>query len=185
MPTATAPTSVTLTGATLNGTVDAGNEVTDVRFRVDDNSDFSSSLTTIDATQSPLPAANGGVAVSVPITGLTTGTTYYVRVEADNGTSGAFVNSAPVSFIPSALQAVTTGVFSNVTSSSARLAGTVTPNGLATQARFRYGTSPNSTQYTPIINAGAGTSAVPVEADITGLPANRRIYYTLRTDRVN
>ncbi|HWI22849.1 MAG TPA: hypothetical protein VNT22_09575, partial [Baekduia sp.] len=165
--------------ATLNADVapNGGTSPT-VVFRFSTTDMTAATGTTVGATLVPSTTT-----YAATVTGLTPGATYYYRAEATN--DGGTTPGTPETFTTKPSQLVTTGAFSNLTSSSAHLAGSVNPNGLATQARFRYGTSPNSQQFTPVVNVGAGTAAVPFEADIAGLPANRRIYYTLRTDRVD
>jgi phosphodiesterase/alkaline phosphatase D-like protein len=59
----------------------------------------------------------------------------------------------------------------SITENSATLNGTVNPNGLATRAWFEYGTDPGLQTYasSPDQDAGDGTSAQPVSADLGSL----------------
>jgi hypothetical protein len=178
-PTATnGPASnVTLTTATLNGVVSTDASVS-VHFEWGTDQNLSGST----ATDIQNFSAGASQPVTASISPLTPGVTYFFQLIANNG--GGDVAATPISsFVASQKQDVFTGAFSNLTSSSAHVAGTVTPNGLATQSRFRYGTSTGSQQFTPVVMNGAGTTPVAMEADLAGLPAFTRIYYTLRTDR--
>jgi hypothetical protein len=174
----TTETNVYSFQATLNADAAAnGGTSPTVVFRYSTTDSSAATGTQVSATLVPSTTT-----YTATISGLTPGTTYHYRAEATN--DGGTTPGTAQSFSTKPSQIVTTGAFSNLSSSSVHLAGTVNPNGLATQARFRYGTTPNSQQFTPVINVGAGTTAVPFEADIASLPANRRIYYALRTDRV-
>jgi hypothetical protein len=66
--------------------------------------------------------------------------------------------------------AVVTGAPTEVTSTSAMLNGTVTPNGAATTYSFVYGTSRYSA-HTAIGSAGEGTEPIAVSARVEGLTA--------------
>ena len=77
---------------------------------------------------------------------------------------------------------VTTGSASSVGSSSATVAGTVNPNGLATTYHFDYG---SSTSYgsqapgSPYPSAGSGTTAQSVSTNLTGLSAGTTYHFRL------
>ncbi|MGH2918320.1 MAG: hypothetical protein ACRDLS_06945 [Solirubrobacteraceae bacterium] len=74
---------------------------------------------------------------------------------------------------------VTTGGATKITSTTARIVGTIIPNGAKTTYRFHYGTSTLYGTSTPIKVAGSGTTKVTVRADITGLAPNTRYHYRL------
>jgi hypothetical protein len=77
------------------------------------------------------------------------------------------------------LPSVTTLAVSQVAFSGATLNGTVNPNGLPATARFEYGLTTNYGTLTASQSAGAGTSAVPVQATLTGLSPNTTYHYRL------
>jgi hypothetical protein len=81
-----AATSVTTTGATLNGTVNANNASTTVTFEYGATTSYGSSVT---AVPSPL-AGSSNTTVSAPLTGLTPDTTYHYRVAGSSVTGKAF-----------------------------------------------------------------------------------------------
>jgi uncharacterized protein (TIGR03437 family) len=74
---------------------------------------------------------------------------------------------------------VTTGAASAVTTNAATLAGSVNPNGVDTHVWFAYGISSSLSvsTLTPQQDAGSGTSAVPISANITGLNPSTTYYF--------
>jgi len=180
-PTATtdAATSIASTSATLNGTVNArGNNTTALNFTISTVSDLSSGVTTVSTTPSQA-TGSGNTSVSATITGLTTGTTYYYRVNVSNingSNSGAIL-----SFTPSAAPSVTTGSAS-VSGVNATLSGTVNPNGSTTTSlRFIYGTSATLTSDTATAtvspSAYSGASNNSFSYSLSGLNAATTYYY--------
>ncbi len=73
----------------------------------------------------------------------------------------------------------TTGAASDVTQTSATLAGTVDPQGLATTYGFEYGTSSSYGLQTPDVEAGSGTGAVGASGGLTGLTNDTTYHYRL------
>ena len=96
----------------------------------------------------------------------------------DDGYSGWSAQDYLVS-VPSA----TSNSATNVTSSSARLNGSINPNGVSTSAYFEYGLSTSYGGNTSPGSFGSGTSNVPIQSDITGLNSNTTFHY--RTVAVN
>jgi Fibronectin type III domain len=74
---------------------------------------------------------------------------------------------------------VTTGAASAVTDTSAKVTGSVNPNGQATSYAFEYGTSTQYTQQTAVQNAGSGTKPVTVTAELTGLRPGTTYHFRL------
>jgi hypothetical protein len=74
---------------------------------------------------------------------------------------------------------VTTGPAENVTTSGARVTGTVNPNGAQTSYHFEYGTSTSYGLSTPDNDAGAGNADLGVSASLTGLTAQTTYHYRL------
>lgn len=174
-----APSNVYSFQATANATIDVGGEDTTVRFVYGTDA----TLTTGTQLTGPQVISTNG-AISTPITGLTPATTYFFRVTATNPSGND--SGAIQSFSTAPVQVATTDSATNITSSSALLLGTLNPNGLPTQARFIWGTSPTKlTRFTPSPSTVhlTGSTAQQVAIPLTGLPANTTIYYQLRTDR--
>ena len=88
---------------------------------------------------------------------------------------GFAVNTTGINDAPT----VTTNSASSVTSSSATLNGTVNPNGEATTYYFEYGVDTSYGSTTSSSSAGSGTSAVSVNAPISGLISDTTYHYRL------
>ena len=82
-------------------------------------------------------------------------------------------------YIPPPVPGVTTGSAINVTSDSAKLNGTINPNGLATTYYFQCGKTTAYGDETSAQSAGSGTGNVAVSADLTGLSHNTTYHYRL------
>jgi phosphodiesterase/alkaline phosphatase D-like protein len=137
--------------------------------------------TTNYGTQSATAQAGSGtsaVSVHATLSGLVSGTTYHYRVVA---TSAAGTTAgADATFTTSKLPpGVSTSSPEVVTSSSATLAGSVDPNGNATNWTFEYGPTTAYGLQTPSASAGAGSSSTGVHADISGLSAGTTYHYRL------
>jgi hypothetical protein len=74
---------------------------------------------------------------------------------------------------------VTTQGASSVTASSAKLNGTVDPNGEATNYYFEFGTTTSYGTRTAVGNAGAGTRGGGASATITGLAGSTTYHYRI------
>lgn len=136
--------------------------------------------TTSYGTKTAAKSAGSGttsVDVTAPLSGLTAGTTYHYRVVATNS-SGTAQGSDGI-FSTSAAPAVVTGAASDVSVTSAKVAGTVDPNGRATTWWFEYGTSTSYGSKTADKSAGSGTSAADVSASLSGLARGRTYHYRL------
>ena len=130
-----------------------------------------------------IPGANGPTAVSCNFTGLLAGTPYHARVTADNSDSVLPVNGPDLEFVAGSAVSVT-GAATAITASSATIAGTTTPNGVQTNVRFEWGTTPGLGRFTiPTLDAGSGLTPFAISAPLTVLPAFTRIYYQTRANR--
>ena len=174
---AVAPTAITgpvsevrSTTATVTGTVNPNGLTTSWYFEY--------GATNAYGRRTPTRSGGSGtenVPVSAAVTGLTQGTTYHYRIVATNadgtsrGADGVFTTlSTPVAV---------TGAVGNVTPTSARLTGTVDPNGRATTWYFEYGPTNAYGARTPTSSAGSGNTAVSVSATVSGLTPGRLYHY--------
>jgi hypothetical protein len=80
---------------------------------------------------------------------------------------------------------VTTGPAENVTTSSARVTGTVNPGGAQTSYHFEYGTTTSYGLSTPDNDAGAGSADLGVSAGLSGLTPQTTYHYRLVAGGVN
>lgn len=81
--------------------------------------------------------------------------------------------------------AVTTGPAENVTTSGAKVTGTVNPGGAQTTYHFEYGTTSSYGINTPDNDAGAGSADLGVSAQLSGLTAQTTYHYRLVAGGVN
>ncbi len=136
-------TLVTGTTATLNGSAIPRGDVSTGWFRysttnpVTCNDTFGTRVPMSGGTN--LGSGNSTISYLENLTGLTTGTTYYVCAIASNGV-GTSVGSV-VSFTTQAVPTVTTFAASSIAGTSATLNGQANPNLGATTAWFRFDTS--------------------------------------------
>jgi len=165
--TTSAASSVSSSGATLNGSVNPNGRATTYFFEYGTSTSYGTKTGVVNAG-----SGSASIPVSAAVSGLQAGQTYHFRLSAtsDAGTT----NGADVSFVALAATsapAVTTKPATNLTSSSARLNGTVNPNGLATSYYFEYGTSAGYASKTAPASAGSGKNSVSVSATVTGIGA--------------
>ena len=165
-------TSVTVTSATLNGTVDPNSRATSWYFEYGTSTSYGSKTAAKSAG-----AGTSTVNVSAPVSGLTRGRLYHYRLVAtsDAGTS----RGADQTFSTSTAPTVVTGSATSIGLTSAKLNGTVTPNGQATSWYFEYGTSTSYGTKTAVKSAGTGTSIVKVAASLTRLRTTTTYHYRL------
>jgi hypothetical protein len=171
--------SITTGGAVVAGTVDPQGSATTYQVEYGTSSSY--------GLQTTVQAAGSGddpVTISVPVTGLTSATTYHYRVVATNPAgvvrgSDRTLRTASTPRAPTA----SAGAPRSVVSNAATLVASVNPRALATTVRFEYGTSTSYGSVTADQSAGAGTSTRTLTARITGLRANTR--YNVRVVATN
>jgi len=172
-----AATNRTGTSATLNGVTNPGGAQTTASFRYGTAmTPCGSGFTQTPANESPVPAGVVDVNVSLTITGLSQGTTYYFCLLTSN-IFGALLGNQ-LSFTTLNTPAVTTGAVTALSATTVTLNGIANPRGLSTTAWFRYGTvtpvTCNDTfgTRTPAGNdspLGSGMAAQSYSQNITGL----------------
>jgi phosphodiesterase/alkaline phosphatase D-like protein len=165
-------TSITVTSATLNGTVDPNGRETTWYVEYGTSTSYGSKTAEKNAG-----SGTNAVNVSVPVSGLTRGRLYHYRLVAtsDAGTS----RGADRTFSTTTSPVVVTGSASSISLTSAKLNGTVTPNGQATTWFFEYGTTTRYGSRTATKSAGSGTGAVKVSASLTRLRTTTIYHYRL------
>jgi hypothetical protein len=174
-----APSSLTQTSATLNGTVNPNGEaLTACRFEWD-----TGGVGTYTKSVACTPSSISGtspVRVSAQLTGLAAGGAYHFRLVATSaGGTGTGAKEFLV-MLPNP-PTVVTGTASEVTPSTARLSATVNPNGGAVgECEFEYGTTTSYGSSAPCSSLpGYGTSAVAVSASLTGLALNTTYHFRI------
>jgi hypothetical protein len=167
-----AATGVTRTTATLTGTVDPNGTATSYHFEYGTTAAYGLS--------SPGGDADGEDAtpVSVPIEGLSPGTTYHYRLVATNGDGGAEgVDRTFRTASGPGLPSLSTTVAREVGPTSASLRSRIDPNRGDTSYHFEYGLSQSYGSRTPERGIGAGDAAVPVAEVIGALRPYRRYHF--------
>jgi len=181
-PTATtgAASSITATTATVAASVNPNGADTHTVFA------YGTSSTLAGATKTAsldVGSGTSAVGVSVPLSGLTAGTTYYYEIQATNsaGTTNGSINSFTTSIVVTKPTA-TTGGASSITATTATIAGSVNPNGADTHIVFAYGTSSTlaGATKTASVDIGSGTLAVGISVPLTGLATGTRYYYEVQ-----
>ena len=163
-----AASAVSVTAATINGSVNPNNQATNYYFEWGTTVAYGNTTSTTSAG-----SGNTAVAVSANLTGLISGTTYHFRVVAINpdGTS----NGNDLSFTAGGA-VVTTTAITSVTSNSAVSGGNVVMDGgLSVTARgVCWGLTPNPTVSGNHTTDGSGTGTFV--SSITGL-ASTTLYH--------
>ena len=183
--TSSSASSLSSTGATLNGSVvgngDLGGTSTTVVFQYSLNSDMSSPTEVSPTSNASIPGGDtSSSSVSKAVTGLQTGSTYYFRVKATNNYGTNF--GSILNFTLTGAPTVTTQSASTITTTTAKLNGIVNANADATTSIvFNWGTSSgsltNNLSVTPA--SVSGNSNTSVVGNLTGLTPNTTYYYKL------
>ena len=173
-PTATTgtATAVTSTSFTLAGSVDPRGRATTWVFDYGTTTAYGTVTTSRSAG-----SGSGTLDVTATAGGLTPGLTYHYRLVATSdagvtqGSDRTFSTAAP----PSAV----TGAASALTSTSATVAVTVNPRGLATSWYLDYGTTTGYGSRTATRSAGSGTSDSASTVALSGLRAGTTYHYRI------
>jgi hypothetical protein len=173
---ASAPTGVGQTAATLHGTVKPNGLATTYQFEY--------GTTTALGSKSPATAASAGsgtaaVAESARILGLSPDTTYYFELVASNsaGSSNTPVQTFKTTGNPA--PGVTTEPAANVGRYTATLVGTINPNNQATSYYFQYGQTTAYGYQTAVKSIAAGSTPVTVSTVLPGIEPGTAYHYRL------
>jgi hypothetical protein len=160
------------TSATVAGTVNPQGLATTYQFEYGKTTSYGSKTASKSAG-----SGTSAVAVTSTISSLSPGTTYHYRIVATStaGTS----KGADHSFTTTPPPTVVTGAASNVGPTSAMVAGTVNPQGLATTYLFEYGKTTKYGSKTASKTAGSGTSSVVVSTTISSLSPGTTYHYRI------
>jgi acetyl esterase/lipase len=166
-------TGVTASSATMNGSVNPNGGATTYYFRYGQTTSYGgySATNTLSAGTSPVVVTGG-------LSGLLPGTPYHYQVMASNSAGTSSSADAAFTTPPTAPVAVTQPAV-GVTPGGATVNGSVNPGGAATTWYFQYGPTTSYGSYTPTNSLPAGTSAVAVNAVLTGLFSGTPYHYQL------
>ena len=174
-----AATAITLTSATVAGTVDANGSPTTWYVEYGTTTSYGLKTATLDAGDGA-----DAVAFSAGLTGLTSDTTYHYRVVATNaaGIARGADRTLRTTRPPTPLApVVSTGAVRGLVPRAATVTGSVNPRGLATRYRFEWGRGTSLDRATSYVAAGAGTVAVGASATLTLLPNTTYSYRIMAT----
>jgi hypothetical protein len=154
--------TITTTGATLNGTVNPNGSLTAAWFQWGTTTDYGNLTPAIG-----MGSGTNALPLSAPLAGLTPGVTYHYRVAATNSNGAGY--SSDGSFTTLGPPEVWTLSATAVTATNALLNGTVNPNGYPTTAWFQWGTTTSYGNLTAATDMGSGTSDLPLSLPLDGL----------------
>jgi hypothetical protein len=168
--TTAAATSVTASGAKLNGTVNPNGQATTWYFEY--------GPTTAYGSKTPVENAGSGTkaaSVSITVTNLAQGVYHFHLVAANAsgtiaGNDLTFGGGAPV---------VLTGSAQGTATTSVTLTGSVNPEGKATKWYFEYGKTTNYGTKTSATSVGSGSNPTGVSVAITNLTSGTTYHYRL------
>src|SRR3989304_3354842 len=150
--------------------VNARGASANVTFKYGITADLSGMIATANATESPV-SGSSNTSVSLGLTGLTPGTTYYFQVMAVNSIGSA--NGTILNFTTLAAPIATTNAASSITSTSGTLNGMVNARGASANVTFKYGTvsdlSSGTTTTAAVGSPVTGSSDTAVSLGLTGL----------------
>jgi hypothetical protein len=167
-----AATSVSETGATLNGSVNPKGAETKYYFEYGTTLSYGSKTAEVSAGSGISPLEENKA-----VTGLTASTTYDFRIVATN-THGTTYGSNQV-FSTTGKPSVETKPATSVSETGATLNGVVNPRGAETKYYFEYGTTESYGTKTAEVSAGSGTTGVEENKTITGLTAGTEYYFRI------
>jgi hypothetical protein len=162
-------TSVTESGATLNGTVNPNGAETKYYFEYGTTESYGSKT-----AEASTGSGESNVEESKAVTGLTLGTTYDFRITATN--SEGTTHGANQKVTPSGRPSAETKAATLVGQTDATLNGTVNPKGAETKYYFEYGPTTSYGTKTAEVSAGSGISSVEESKAISGL-AGGTVYH--------
>ena len=166
----TIASAITLEGATFNDVVNPNGADTAYRYEYGTDLSYGSSSTDGDAG-----AVTGEAAAVTAVTGLAPGTTYHVRIVAENGV-GEPVDGADSTFTTAPATAPSA---TSITSNSATLNATVIPGATGSSYHFEYGTDTSYGTSTPEHSLSAGTEPVPVSSGTFALQPGTTYHFRL------
>jgi hypothetical protein len=174
--TATPPSGITQTGATLTGKVNPhGGSVTNCHFEYGPGLSYATS-TPCKTTVGPVTT---DVAESLNVTGLSPKTTYHYRLSVTSNAGTVVGGAEEFTTLPPA-PTVTTDPASAITQTGATIAGTINPNGGVSDCHFEYGATTSYGGTAPCAtDPGAGEGAVAEQLELTGLTAGVTYHYRL------
>ena len=166
-------TNVASVSATLNGSVNPLGSTTTVYFQWGTTTSYGHTTATQSKTgNSPLP-------ITANISGLSASHLYHFRIVAANGGGTSFGPDRTFTTLSATgSPVVKTNPATNVTSSSARLNGSLDPHGLTTTVYFKWGTTTSYGHTTPA-QTQTGNTYRNITANISGLTRHHTYHFRI------
>lgn len=169
--TSKAASSVTTSGATLNGEVNPHKQATTYWWEYGTTEAFGSKTAEESAGE-----GEAAVSKSKAVSGLEPNTKYFFRMVAKNATGTT--NGTNLNFTTSGeAPTVTSEAATGVTQTEAAVHGTVDPNNAATTYWFEYGTTEGLGSKSTEGSAGSGNAGVAKEKTLSGLTAATKYFF--------
>jgi N-acetylneuraminic acid mutarotase len=171
--TTNAATNVASFSATLNGSVNPRGSTTTVYFQYGTTTSYGHT------TASQTKTGNTSQSVSANVTGLAASTTYHFRIVATNNGGTSFGSDRTFTALSATgPPVVTTNPATNLTTSSARLNGSLDPHGLTTTVYFKWGTT-ISYGHTTATQTQTGNTYRNIIANINGLTTHHTYHFRI------
>ena len=170
----TAPAaSVTSDGAILNGSANPNGAAASAFFQYGTTTNYGQ-----ETPAQTLGSGTANVAVTASLSGLANTTPFHFRLVAQNANGAVYGNDQSFTTLPE-LAAAATGGVTAVSTNSATIAGSVTPNGLPTLAWFEHGLTTSYGSQTPAQDAGSGVAPASLLAALDGLVSGLTYHYRM------
>ena len=170
--------TITTTGATLNGMVNPYGSLTAAWFQWGTTTNYGN-LT----AATGMGSGTNALPLSASLAGLIPGVTYHFRIAATN--DYGLVYGSDQSFTTWGLPQVSTLPATGVSTNSATLNAMVNPYGFLTAAWFQWGTTTDYGNLTAVTGMGSGTNALPLSASLAGLTPGVTYHYRVAATNSN
>jgi hypothetical protein len=171
--TTNAATNVASFSATLNGSVNPRGSTTTVYFQWGTTTSYGHT------TPVQTRTGNTSLPITANISGLSASRLYHFRIVATNGGGTSFGSDRTFTTLSATgPPVVTTNPATNVTTSSARLNGSLDPHGLTTTVYFKWGTT-TSYGHTTATQTQTGNTYRNIIANISGLTTHHTYHFRI------
>ena len=166
-------TNVASVSATLNGSVNPRGSTTTVYFQWGTTTSYGHT------TAMQTKTGNTSLPITANISGLSASHLYHFRIVATNGGGTSFGSDRTFTTLSATgPPVVTTNPATNVTTSSARLNGSLNPHGLTTTVYFKWGTTTSYGHTTPR-QTQTGNTYRNITANISGLTTHHTYHFRI------
>jgi hypothetical protein len=165
------------TSVVLAGTIDPGGIQSSYHYEWGPDTNYGQITPDVDAG-----SGSGPSSAPQEITGLDPNTTYHYRIIGSNSSGQILGEDQSVTTDPAPPVVGSSTVASAITSSSARIHGSIDPNHSATNFHVEYGTTTGYGSATADEPAGDSPADTPVQTSLTGLEPGTLYHYRIVAD---